>query len=151
MPDSHRFRFLQFMKKEFFVMCLIYTVHIIYSIKSKLHSVCVYVYVCVYIYMTTFSFSLNHEHSCAYKVRNSTSRRIKTCASVLHARKVQGNYIANKCKRRLRRKDKDNRTLTCGLKGLCILRASGSPPACENTTRDGGGRWFGGTYAELSI
>lgn len=35
---------------------------------------------------------------------------------------------------------KDNGTLTCGLNGLCILKASGSPPACENTTRDGGGR-----------
>lgn len=49
-----------------------------------------------------------------------------------------------------RRKGKDNGTLTCGLNGLCILKASGSPPACENTTKDGGGRWFG-TYAELSI
>lgn len=48
--------------------------------------------------------------------------------------------IRAKLMRKLRRKGKDNGTLTCGLKGLCILRASGSPPACENTTRDGGGR-----------
>jgi hypothetical protein len=39
---------------------------------------------------------------------------------------------------------------TCGLKGLCILSASGSPPAWENTTKAGGGRGLG-TYAEFSI
>lgn len=101
------------------------------------------------IHMDVFAWFTSEKKKKNYSTKKSKStlerQRIKSHFNILRINEMQRKY-----KVMLRRRVKDNGTLTCGLKGLCILRASGSPPACENTTRDGGGRWFG-TYAELSI